>query len=478
MKSSVALILSAHLPYMRAAGRSHAGEEPIHELLAYVLLPTLNTLCDLRDLRLPVRVGLAYSPVLLEQLADPVVLKHFGFWLDERLAKLDTALVVAERTGDTERVYLARFFREWTEGIRHSFDARFGLNPIGVLRQLCEAGMVEPLASTATFPRLASIGQPSTLRAQIELGALAVARTLGTRAQGFWAPAFEYRRDADELMIESGINYIVRETPEKPGPTWLVPHRLAAIERDQRFDPYLLNADLNYAGDLLYLNPTPEAANLAWTRKGAGETKYDPYDAYRRVLEHADHFGEVLGANLTRKDNAPSLSLIALDAETIGVRWFEGAAWLRALLERLANHPQIALMTPAEWLRGAHPRQQNSQITIETAVNAGSLFSLQRSLHAAEVRLSALAQRFPDARDEHERVLDQAARELLLAQSNDLAPGVGHEAPRRAIRHLGRCVQLCDLAERGEIGEAELTLLETYEEEDNLFAYLNYRMFG
>lgn len=479
MKSNIALILSAHLPYMRAPGREHAGEEPIHELLAYVLLPTLNTLYDLHDLRLPVRVGLAYSPVLLEQLGDPVVLKHFGFWLEERLGMYNQTLHAAEQDGDTERVYLARFFREWAEGIGHSFDARFGLNPLAALRQLCEDGVVEPLVSVATFPRLSNIGQPSTLRAQIELGTLAVARTLGTHGQGFWPPSLRYRRDADLLLSESGIHYVVMDASEQQKPNWLLPHKLVAFTRDNRFDSYLTNADLSYAGDPLYLAPARDAGGLTWTRNAPQGTKlYDPYDAYRRVLEHANHFAEVL-AEYSRQPSAPQLSVLALDAETIGVSWFEGAAWLRALLERLANHSTLTLTTPGEWLHTSHQHGTRVDATpIEAAPQIGSLFSLQRLLHAAETRISALARRFPDARDEHERMIDQAARELLLAQSNDIAPGASYEAPRRAMRHLARCTELCDLAERGNFEDADLVLLETLEEEDNSFAYLNYRMFA
>src|SRR5688572_5661377 len=110
MNGYLVLILTAHVPYLRAAGREPAGEDPLHETIAESIVPTLNTLFDLREIGLRPMVTLAYSPILLEQLADIVVQKHFVVWMERWLASVSDILVRWEREGQAHSSYLARFY--------------------------------------------------------------------------------------------------------------------------------------------------------------------------------------------------------------------------------------------------------------------------------------------------------------------------------------------------------------------------------
>lgn len=90
-----------------------------------------------------------------------------------------------------------------------------------------------------------------------------------------------------------------------------------------------------------------------------------------------------------------------------------------------------------------------------------------------------MARRFPDARGDRERALNQAVRELLLAQSSDwlllLSRNDASEA-HRPWDHLARCQQMCALAERAALDDAAQTALAAIEELDNPFPHLNYRV--
>src|SRR5437867_965350 len=90
MNGYLALILTGHVPYLRAAGREPDGEDLLHMTIADALVPTLNALFDLRELGLRPVVALAYSPVLLEQLAVGALavtrllgVRPRGLWLPE-----------------------------------------------------------------------------------------------------------------------------------------------------------------------------------------------------------------------------------------------------------------------------------------------------------------------------------------------------------------------------------------------------------
>ena len=462
---SVALILQAHRPYLRAAGRSYQGEEPLHELIATTVIPTLNTLHDLHEQRSPLRVGLAYSPILLDQLGDPVVLKHFVFWLDDWLAQLTT---YAQYNHASEAdAYQARFALEWANGIRHSFDQRFGRNLLGTLRFLCEEGLIEPLASSATFAPLNRLHQPTSLRAQIELGTLAVMRAFGKRPVGFWPPKLAYHNDATNVLRDCGMAYVVTAQPDQFSEAALI-----SLPAATQFAPYLSVEGLSYSGDPFYLAPRRDFLSVAWQRRGLrGETApYDPYDAYRKAQEHAEHFAGVLAASARTAPQPDGLQIVTLDAAVLGGHWFEGPAWLRSLFTLLAGHQYLRLTTPAEYLRS---RRQSPDASKPTASNNGQPI-VALLLHTAEIRFAQLARHLITATGDHERMLCQAARELLLAQASDNDA----ESATRTQRHLARCEQLCALAERSALSDADLTLLDTLEEEDNPFAELNFRVFA
>ena len=100
-------------------------------------------------------------------------------------------------------------------------------------------------------------------------------------------------------------------------------------------------------------------------------------------------------------------------------------------------------------------------------------------LHAAAERMSALVQRFPDAQGMQRWALDQAARELLLAQSSDWAfimkTGTSVEyAVRRQKTHIHRFDRLATMAESGSYDEGYLREVAA---RDSPFPDMDYRIF-
>ncbi len=86
MAGTATFVLHTHLPYCRLAGRWPHGEEWIHEALLECYLPLLRAFQDLSasvDGSLGVTLNL--TPILAEQLRDPLVQQHFGEYLGERL---------------------------------------------------------------------------------------------------------------------------------------------------------------------------------------------------------------------------------------------------------------------------------------------------------------------------------------------------------------------------------------------------------
>ncbi len=92
----------------------------------------------------------------------------------------------------------------------------------------------------------------------------------------------------------------------------------------------------------------------------------------------------------------------------------------------------------------------------------------------------ALARRHPEARGTTKRALDQAARELLLAQASDwafiIARGtVVDYAVRRTTEHLARFRRLAEGIEQQSIDEPWLAAVEAA---DNLFPAVDYKRYA
>jgi 1,4-alpha-glucan branching enzyme len=101
-------------------------------------------------------------------------------------------------------------------------------------------------------------------------------------------------------------------------------------------------------------------------------------------------------------------------------------------------------------------------------------------LERAAERMVELAHRFPDAHGLQRRALNQAARELLLAQASDWAfimkTGTTVEyAKKRTRDHIARFTYLY----RALVGELTLEepIVAEFEKSDNIFADLDYRVY-
>ncbi|MFV9503464.1 MAG: 1,4-alpha-glucan branching protein domain-containing protein [Oscillochloridaceae bacterium umkhey_bin13] len=480
----VAFLIIAHVPYVRRAGRKPNGEDALHALLAQGLLPLIELLSDLNASGLQPRVALACSPLLSDQLADPVAQKHFVLWIEALLAHHEARLREAEAHGDHHAAYLERFALEWGRQRLRSFAERLGRTPNQTLRALAAARVIEPLAGAASYAYLPLLAREESVRAQIEHGTLHTTRHQG-RPEGLWLPGCGWRPGLEKIAAAVGLNYLVADPSSLPAhqlttPALIGAGRLAVLFPDQALAQAIWSEELGYPGDPLYRDPDDPRGYRA-----RGGQPYDPYFALRRAQEHATHFVMSLVAAAERRP-ANDLALILLDASQIGPRWVEGSTWLQAVLTLVATHGGLTLTTPGAYLRQYRPRRQIHLGPGSWAVGGHAGWqgaeaeAYWQALHAAEARMVALATEHPQAEGERERILTQAARELLLAQTSDWPAllSAGHNGAARWRIYLERFDQLAELATQSQINAADRFLLEQFEELDGPFGSLNYRIFA
>ena len=94
--------------------------------------------------------------------------------------------------------------------------------------------------------------------------------------------------------------------------------------------------------------------------------------------------------------------------------------------------------------------------------------------------MQELADKFKDAGGLYERALQQAARELLLAESSDWAfilktGTVVEYATKRVTDHINRFTTIYESLKRNQIDEKWLADIES---KDNLFPSIDYRAYA
>lgn len=186
-------VLHSHLPYVRMAGRWPHGEEWIHEAASETYIPLLNALYDLKDQKLPARLTIGLTPILIEQLADPDVCEHFDAYLDEKIKAARNDIERFEKEEELHLAYLAHFYTDWYEDIKRSFDERYNRNIVGAFRTLQDEGMVEVITCGATHGYLPLLSRDSSIYGQVKTAVAAYERHFGRAPRAIWLPECAYR---------------------------------------------------------------------------------------------------------------------------------------------------------------------------------------------------------------------------------------------------------------------------------------------
>ena len=514
----VALVLHAHLPFVRHAELPESLEERwLFEALTETYLPLLDVLEGLARDRIQARFTLSLSPTLLAMFGDELLRARYRRHV-EALLRLSEREV--ERTRDQPEwracatLYLDRLTRT-----RDRYLTTWREDITGAFRGHEEAGRIELATTSATHAILPIVGSiPAFARAQIAIGIAEHRRWFGKRPAGFWLPECGFAPGLDDELARAAVRWCVLDTHgmthATPQPVYGVyapiacPSGVLAYGRDPDSATQVWSAEAGYPADPWYRDfhrdigfdlPAHRLAPFATDdarmptglkyHRVTGDTDakepYEPARARERVAVHAAHFVASrleqvarLGAIMDR----PPVVVCPYDAELFGHWWFEGPEWLDAVLRGIAATPGLEAIT----LSQDADRHSVTQRVVPAASTWGWRGHygvwLQRTndwiyprLHRAGEALLTLAATAPPPGDWRRRTLTQAFRELLLAQASDwafmMARGTTVEyAERRTLDHIDRCTRLCDAVARGTPADA---LLETSEAQTPLFPELD-----
>jgi 1,4-alpha-glucan branching enzyme len=531
------IVLQGHIPYTRQIGPWLHGESWLHDSLAETYIPLFSTLSDLAEHEVPARLTLSVTPVLAEQLGDPLVAQHFESYLLDRAERAAQDVGRFDRAGDLHARYLAHWYEDFYNRTLAVFRGRFNRDLVSAARRLQDSGHLEIATSAATHAYLPLLSRESSVAAQMSTGVRTHRRTFRGDPSVVWLPEAGYRPGIEELLSEHGLSLCFAETHalvggrpvgkamnDVVGPyesipkRYLVPTPTALPGSDRTtFRPYRIgHSNVNvlgrntrtglqvwsiahgYPGDFDYreLQRRDGISGLRYWRVTGPQIElpakdwYHPDWAEGKISIHADHFAriveDVLREYHERTGEYGVLATIC-DAFLFGTWWFEGVRWLGEVLARLARSEVVDLCTAGAYVN-AYPPTESVTLPESSWGMGGKHFTWDNVdthwmwpiVQAAEARMERLATDHRRAEGPLFEVLSQAARELLLLQSSDwqflITTGVAVEYARERFReHAERFDRLADLAERGPHDERARRLAADLWERDKVFADVDYR---
>jgi 1,4-alpha-glucan branching enzyme len=524
-KGYLALVLHSHLPYVRHPEHDRFLEEDwLYEAITETYIPLINVFDGLVDDGVDFRLTMSLTPTLISMLIDPLLQQRY---LRHIVRLIELADKEIERTKDEPAFQpLAVMYRDLFANARFVFEEKYGRNLVTAFRKFQDLGKLEIITCGATHGFLPLMENAKAVRAQIMVAVDLHTRHLGRPPKGIWLPECGYYPGLDEILKEAGIRYFFTDSHgvfhATPRPKYGVyapvycRSGVAAFGRDIESSKQVWSSVEGYPGDYNYrdfyrdvgfdldfnyvkpyIHPDGLRVNLGikYYRITGKTNQKEPYNrqwALERAAEHAGNFlfnreKQVEWLANVFQDRKP-LIVAPYDAELYGHWWFEGPDWINYLVRKTVfDQKTVRLITPMEYL-AENPKCQVATPSLSSwgykgyseVWLDGSNDWIYPHLHKAADRMCELAQEFPEADGLLRRALNQAARELLLAQSSDWAfimkTGSHVEyAVGRTKEHVSRFTRLYQDIKGNSVDAGWLADLEYT---DNLFPDIDYLVYA
>jgi len=521
-KGYLALVLHAHLPFVRHAERdSYLEENWFFEALTETYIPLVKVFDNLLNDGVDFRITVSLSPPLISMMADELLQQRYARHLNKlvELAGKEVDRTTGTEFSDAARMYLSKF-----TDIREIYINQYGMNLLTAFRKFRDSGMVELITSGATHGFMPLMQRKESVKVQISVAVDVFTKYFGTSPRGIWLPECGYAPGVDDILKEHGIQYFFVDTHglmlATPSPVHGVyspvytPAGVAAFGRDLQTSKQVWDMHQGYPGDFCYREFYRDIGydlEIDYIRPYIGENEiridtgikyyritgktdekqvYNPKIASERAAEHASNFlynREKQVQHLAGQMDRPPVIVAPYDAELFGHWWYEGPQWIDYLLRKIYfDQDTVKTITPWEYLN-MFPTNQVAALPMSTWGHKGYNEVwldpvndwIYRHLHRAEERMAEAAQTFSESGGLRERALKQMARELLLAQSSDwpfiMKMGTSVEyAEKRFKDHISRFSRLYWAVKNDDLDEDEIQTIEFL---DNIFPEIDYRIY-
>ncbi len=490
--------------------------------LTQTYIPLLNMFCKLENEKIAFKVGLAISPVLCDLLANTDLQEKYITHLDN-LIELGKLELTRCKSLDCEQI--AKDCLESIKKTKNDFVEVYQRNILAKIKYFERLGFLELIPTAATFAYLPHYSDfPESINAQIETGLYSHKHFFGESGDGFWLPYKCWSKNLEWALRSYGVNYTVvdprsilfsKESSEKGifapvrtrtslvlfGSDPDTPKDIMGedgycsneVYRSQQLD---IGFDLQQEklasifGEYEYRFPT---GYKYWSNESE-DVDLVPYDkeaAKKQVIKDAISFYEAKAAKLKKaqellEGESPVL-VCTIPAEVLGQTWYEGVDWLenvfrctdskkgfsfdlcKNLIENQFTLPKI---TP-------YPCSSNGLGYGEDFLDNTNSWMIHY-IRKATQRMIDLTERFPSETSLKERLLNMAAKQLLLAQSSDWPKMIfERKMPEYATKLFkDEILSFSKVFDSLASNTVSTEWLTECERKNKIFPWLNYRIFS
>ncbi len=416
-RGALAIVLHTHMPYVEGFGTWPFGEEWLWEAMVGSYLPLL----ELLDAGAPLTLSL--TPVLCDQLEAPALNKRFETFVQKvrRHTHEEDAAGLRRAGEETLAREVERSWADYERALR-TLAQRDG----DLLAALAPHAQWTSAATHAVLPLLAS---DDGVRLQVQTGVASHRARFGDGWRGgFWLPECAHVRRLESLLADAGVHTSCVELTDRFGPGArehlrpLVDEAGVTLVPIDRATMDLVWHDRGYPADGSYRDYHHHTIHhhTPWANDGGD---YDHARALTTARAHATDFVRRTAARL-REGGAGlpggGLAVCALDTELLGHWWYEGVAWLEAVVGE-CSHQGLELVRLDDALARIEPAPMSTALAQE---ERSTSWGAQRDLSTwlgpavAEAAFQLRAAEL-QAMSVSPRAGRTALRELLALQSSD-----------------------------------------------------------
>ncbi|HHV59908.1 MAG TPA: DUF1957 domain-containing protein [Clostridiaceae bacterium] len=524
-KGYLSLILNMHLPFVRHPENDSMFEEKwLFEAISESYIPLIGVFGNLINEKINFRLTISMTPSLISMLNDELLQKRYKRYLESMIELTEKEVIRTKY--DIRLNELAKFYNRKYKEDYHKYVGVYKCDLIGTIKSFQESGTVEIIAGAATHGFLPVYETcPKVIDAQVGIGVKTFLEYFQKNPKGIWLPECGYVPVIEKVLGRYGIKFIVIESHgllyANPRPVYslyrpiVTPNGIVAFGRDTESAKEVWSAETGYPGDRdyrdfyrdigydldfgyikNYISRDGQRVNTGIkyhriTGKTNEKKLYNPEGAVKKAGMHATDFmnrrikqAEYIFDKIKKRP----VMVCPFDAELFGHWWYEGPVWLDFLLRKLYfEQDTIRTATLSEYLEENPVMQISNPNPSSWGCNGYSEYWLNgsndwiyRHLHKASERMTELADSHPGSSGITRKALNQAARELLLAQSSDWAfimksGTMVQYAIKRTKEHLNNFTKIYNSIKECNIDESWLNSLE---QKNNIFPKIDYRIFS
>lgn len=326
----------------------------------------------------------------------------------------------------------------------------------------------------------------------------------GGKTMGVYALRFPVLQKLYQQSVREYKEIKVDE-PKTTFSPYLLKHNddfIAIVGRNEKAGLQVWSGEWGYPGDGWYreFHKKDSISGLQYWRVTGSDVDlgskalYEPNMVMTRVEENSDHFVHMVYSLLKdykKQTGKNGIVAAPYDSELFGHWWFEGPKWIKQILKTIGKIEELDMTTISDYLEKFIP-----EITIripESSWGEGGhhwvwlnqdTYWIWPHIYESEKKMEDLAKKYRKTDDDFiKRVLNQAARELLLLESSDwpflITTWQARDyASNRFSEHLDSFRNLVDAVEQGRKDKEFRKYLETIEEKDKIFPNIDFTIYA